>query len=153
MRFVKLYLDFTWKFPFNFPSISENNESRINTIHSFHESKTKTTHSSGFWLVTFCLSLSFKSSKVQKSKIINFYREHEEGGGEVEAVRPGQAHHKGVEGVDLVGVTGEKQDEQHVADDPDDGHDHQQQTLHIELECLRELFRRSEIHHVLSFDF
>ena len=63
-------------------------------LYSFHESKTKTTHSSGFLLVTFCLLYSIKSSKVQKSQIINFYREHEEGGGEVEAVRPGQAHHQ-----------------------------------------------------------
>ena len=101
--------------------------------------------------MTFCLL--FSSSKEQKSQILNFYREHEEGGGEVEAVRPGQAHHQRVEGVDLVGVAGEQQDEEHVADDPDDGHDHQQQPLHIELECLGELFRRSEIHHVFSFDF
>ena len=75
------------------------------------------------------------------------YREHEEGGGEVEGVRPGQAHHQGVEGVDLLGVAGEQEDEEHVADDPDDRHDHQQQTLHIELKCLGELFRCREIHH------
>ena len=84
---------------------------------------------------------------MQSQVSTSFYREHEEGGGEVEGVRPGQAHHQGVEGVDLLGVTGEQEDEEHVTNDPDDRHHHQQQTLNIELKCLRELLCCREVHH------
>ena len=74
------------------------------------------------------------------------YREHKEGGGQVDRVRPGQAHHQGVEGVDLVCAAGEREDEQEVANDPDDRHNHQQQTLDIKLKCLGEMLRCREIH-------
>ena len=60
--------------------------------------------------------------------------EDEEGRGQIDGVKVGQADHQTVEGVQLVLVSGEDDDEANVAKDANDGNNKEEDSFNIEFE-------------------
>ena len=62
----------------------------------------------------------------------------EHGGAEVDGVEVRHADHQAVEGVDLLGVAGEDQDKDDVANDANYGNNHQKNSFNIKFKCFWE---------------